>query len=67
MWDQVGALVAQKKTASYKEAISTLKDLRDLTNYQQRKGEFHEKLVALLDEYPTLRGLYQRVQEAGLV
>jgi hypothetical protein len=60
-------LIEQKRANTYDEAVNTLKDLRDLATHRQRLTEFQDRLTAIRSQYPTLRGLQNRLKEAGLV
>ncbi|MBL8132778.1 MAG: hypothetical protein JNL42_13035 [Anaerolineae bacterium] len=66
LWGQIPALINQKRANTYEEAVSILKDLRDLAAHQQRLAEFQEKLAAIRSQYPTLQGLHRRLKEARL-
>ncbi len=67
LWELIPALIAQKRANTYEEAVSILKDLRDLAAHQQRLAEFQEKLAAIRSQYPTLQGLHRRLKEARLI
>jgi hypothetical protein len=67
LWGRIPALIAQKQASTYEEAVSILKDLRDLAAHQQRLAEFQEKLAAIRSQYPTLQGLHRRLKEARLI
>ena len=67
LWERIPELIAQKRANTYEEAVSILKDLRDLAAHQQRLAEFQEKLAAIRSQYPTLQGLHRRLKEARLI
>jgi len=67
LWAKLPGLIDQKRANTYDEAVSILKDLRDLATHQQRLTEFQDRLTAIRSQYPTLRGLQNRLKEAGLV
>lgn len=67
LWGRIPALIAQKRANTYEEAVSILKDLRDLAAHQQRLAEFQEKLAAIRSQHPTLQGLHRRLKEARLI
>jgi len=49
------------------EAVTILKDLHDLAVQQQRLPEFDHKVRGIQERNPTLRGLHERLQRAGLI
>ena len=67
LWGRIPELIAQKRANTYEEAVSILKDLRDLAAHQQHLAEFQEKLAAIRSQYPTLQGLHRRLKEARLI
>jgi len=67
LWGWIPALIAQKRANTYEEAVSILKDLRDLAAHQQRLAEFQEKLAAIRSQYPSLQGFHRRLKEARLI
>lgn len=67
LWARIPVLIGQKQTSAYEEAVSILKDLRDLAAHQQREAEFKEKMAAIKERHSTLHGLQRRLKEAGLV
>ncbi|MEZ4668178.1 MAG: hypothetical protein R3E39_09715 [Anaerolineae bacterium] len=67
LWAQVPSLIEQKKASAYDEALTILKDLRNLAVHQQRMREFQDKLTIIRSHYPTSQGLNRRLKEARLV
>lgn len=67
LWADIPGLIQQKKSSAYDEAVSILKDLRDLAAHQNRSSEFQVKMNAIKAQYPTLRGLHSRMKSAGLL
>ncbi|MCA0454299.1 MAG: hypothetical protein LCI00_10030 [Chloroflexi bacterium] len=67
LWARIPTLIEQKKASTYDEALTILKDLRDLADHEQRMTEFQDKLEAIRSQYPRSQGLNRRLQEAKLV
>jgi hypothetical protein len=67
LWKQVDGLIAMKTTTAYDEAVTLLKDLRDLAAYQRRTPEFKQRIAAIQERYPTLSGLKRRMEQAKLL
>lgn len=67
LWASIPGLIEQKKAQAYDEAVSILKDLRDLAAHQNRSSEFRQKMVAIKNQHPTLHGLHTRMKRAGLI
>ena len=67
LWARIPSLIEQKKASTYDEALTILKDLRDLAVHQQRVTEFQDKLTIIRSQYPTSQGLNRRLKEARLV
>lgn len=67
LWARIPSLIEQKKASTYDEALTILKDLRDLAVHQQHMTEFQDKLAAIRSQYPTSQGLNRRLKEAKLV
>jgi hypothetical protein len=67
LWNQVRALISQKKAKEYDEAVKHLKELRELAEYQQRSDEFAARIKQIREDFPTLSGLKSRLLDAGLI
>ena len=67
MWARVPGLIERKNGSAYDEAVGLLSDLRDLAEHQSRGATFYEKMGEIKAQYPTLRGLHQRMREAKLI
>jgi len=66
-WDRVPQLIEQKRANTYDEAVSILKDLRDLAAQRGELASFQARIRDIQAKYPTLRGLHCRLQNAGLI
>ncbi len=67
LWARIPSLIEQKRANTYDEALTILKDLRDLAVHQQHVAEFQDKLAAIRSQYPTSQGLNRRLKEARLM
>ncbi len=67
LWARIPGLIAQKRAKAYDNAVNILKDLHDLAKHQGRSAEFRERMVAIKNEHPTLRGLHRRMEKARLL
>jgi len=65
-WARVPQLIEQKRAKPYDEAVTILKDLRDLAAQRGELTSFQAKMHDIQETYPTLRGLHKRLQSAGL-
>jgi hypothetical protein len=65
-WERVPQLIEQKRAKPYDEAVSILKDLRDLAAQRGELASFQARIRNIQETYPTLRGLHSRLQNAGL-
>jgi len=66
LWEQVTALIEKKQPKAYDEAVSILKDLRDLAQHFGRLEGFQARIDKLHDDYRSRPGLLSRLQRAGL-
>ena len=66
-WERVPQLIEQKRAKPYDEAVSILKDLRDLAAQRGELASFQARIRNIQEAYPTLRGLHSRLQNAGLI
>ena len=67
LWDDVFALIEEKKAKPYEQAVALLVDLRDLAGHLGERGRFDAQLRALQNKYSTRQGLLRRLREAGLI
>ncbi len=67
LWARIPSLIEQKKASTYDEALTILKDLRDLAVHQQRMTEFQDKLAVIQSQYPSSQALNRRLKEARFV
>lgn len=66
-WEQVFALIEEKKARPYDEAVALLVDLRDLATQQQKAHAFQARLQDIHQRFPTRHALIGRLHKAGLV
>lgn len=66
VWDQVFALIEQKKAKAYDEAVNLLVQLRELAEYQERRDAFAAQIHKIHEDYQRLRALRSRMDRAGL-
>lgn len=66
LWEQVYALIGEKKTKAYDEAIGLILQLRDLSEYQGQTVPFQEQINLIYAKYPTLNGLHSRLHDVNL-
>jgi len=66
LWSEVFSLIEEKKTNAYDQAITILKDLRDLAEHEKRPSEFQAKMSDIQAQYPRLTALLRRLDEARL-
>ncbi len=65
LWEQVFALIGEKRANAYDQAVAHLVDLRDLARRDGWGAEFQGKINQIYETYPTLRGLHQRMKNKG--
>ncbi len=61
------ALVAQKQTKAYDQAVGILKDLRDLAEHRHQADTFQAGVRELQQRHRSLSGLRYRLEQAGLL
>jgi len=66
-WQEVMALIEEKKAASYAKAIALLRRLRDLAEYQGRTADFQARVADLRTRYANRPALRDRLQRARLL
>jgi hypothetical protein len=67
LWAEVDELIGTRQPKSYDEAVSLLRDLRDLTQTQGAPEAFAERMTALCDEHRRKKTLLERFEKAKLV
>ncbi len=65
-WRRVDTLIATRQPARYDEAVTLLKDLRDLGRHQGRTAEIEERIRRLQDKHAGKPSLRDRLRRAGL-
>lgn len=67
VWQQVEALIKEKKPKSYDSAIGLLKDLRELAEYWGRLEEFKGRIAEIQQTYSNRPALRDRILHAKLI
>jgi hypothetical protein len=67
LWEKIGILLARKQVKAYDEAVIYLKELRELSQYNNKLATFEVKIREIQQMYPTLSGLHSRIHKAGLI
>jgi hypothetical protein len=67
LWAQVDQLIALRTAKPYDEAVSLLRDLRDLAEIQGRRAEFSQRMNALYLEHAKKTAFAGRLRKAQLV
>ena len=67
LWNDVVALIEEKKAKPYEQAVVLLVDLRDLADHLGETSRFKAQLSAIQNKYSTRHGLLRRLREAGLI
>lgn len=67
LWTKADPLIELKKPKAYAEAISILRDLRDLAERDGTKSAFRERIAALLERHRYKQAFLSRVKEAALM
>jgi hypothetical protein len=63
VWKKVGALIEQKQTKAYDEAIKLLVDLRDLAKHLGKMDQFQASVRKIRNDYRHRSGLISRLQK----
>lgn len=66
LWQEVMDLIQQKKGNAYDQAITHLKDLRDLAQHQGQEAAFQARLNTIYRDYRSLPALLRRLRNANL-
>lgn len=67
VWQQVEALIEEKKPKSYDNALCLLKDLRELAEYRGKLEEFKEQIAEIQQTYSNRPALRDRILHAKLI
>jgi len=67
LWQEVFRLIEFKQAKQYDEAVSHLRNLRDLAEYQGKLGQFKLRIQQMQTDYSNRPGLLSRLQKAGLL
>jgi hypothetical protein len=67
LWQRVDSLIAEKNIKGYDQAVSILKDLRELAVHKQQWEEFALRVQAIQAKHSRLPGLLWRIQSAKLL
>ena len=65
-WNSVERLLEQKRGSTYDEATKLLVELRDMSEYKQKRNTFTERLRGIQDKYGKSAALMERFRRAGL-
>lgn len=65
-WRYVEKLLQQKRGSTYDEATKLLVELRDMSEYKQKKSRFSERFISIKEKYGKSVALMDRFRKAGL-
>lgn len=65
-WAYVENLLGQKRGSAYDEATKLLAELRDMSDYKQRRSKFAERFKLICERYGKSVALMDRFRHAGL-
>jgi hypothetical protein len=66
VWSEVEAQIERKQYKSYQQAVTLLKDLRDLAVYQERLFEFTTRVREIREQHARRPSLIEQLDRAGL-
>jgi hypothetical protein len=66
VWRQVEDLIDRKQPTAYEQAVTLLKQLRELAEYQGRLPEFEGRVAEIRSRYGRRTALMARLDKAGL-
>ena len=66
-WANVERLLSQKRGSAYDDATRLLVELRDMSEYKQRKRQFTERFKSIRERYGKSTALADRFHRAGLM
>jgi hypothetical protein len=61
LWEQIDALIREKKAQSYDQAVALLVDLRDLAERDGQSAAFQQRIDAIYADYPRLSSLHRKL------
>lgn len=67
VWHSVVGAIEQYKASGYDEAVAILQGLKKLADREGELGAFQERVDCLCSQYPSRRGLMERLQKARLI
>ncbi|MEB3173589.1 MAG: hypothetical protein VKN60_00115 [Cyanobacteriota bacterium] len=67
LWDEVDTLLLESKPQNYNRAVTILRQLRDLAEYQKTLPEFQRRMTKISQRYPNRRSLLAKFKEARLL
>lgn len=67
VWDEVEALIEEKKTKSYDKAVVLLENLRELANYQGELKRYQVRIAEIEQTYSNRPSLLGRIRQAKLI
>jgi len=66
-WEHVTALISQKTTKAYDEAVFQLCELRELADHRGERAQFNARVDRIQAEYSRLSALTSRMRSAHLI
>jgi hypothetical protein len=66
LWEKVTILIDQKQAKAYEEAVKTLLQLRELSEYLKQTDQFQSMIDQIHKNYSRLSGLRSRLNRVGL-
>ena len=67
LWEDVIALIEEKKAKPYAQAVALLVDLHALAEHFGHVDHFNVRFRAILNKYSNRSALLRRLREVGLV
>lgn len=65
LWNEVDIFISEKKSKSYDNAISILKDLKELAKHKNQTKQFNIKIHDLLEKYNKLSSFKTKLEKLG--
>jgi len=65
-WTQVDCAIETRQPANYDQAVTTLKDLRAISDREERRDAFDQRLHDLQQRHARKASLLERLERAGL-
>jgi uncharacterized Zn finger protein len=66
VWQEVDRLIQTSQAKAYSEAVTLLRQLRDLADYKGTQAAFEERLRQLTQQYARRSSLQAALKSAGL-